>query len=223
MQKPLIGITCGMNEQGRYVLSKEYAAAVRAAGGEAVILPSDCKNFFPEVSGFLFSGGDDVDPLLWGEARLPQLKRLEPERDRYEIFLARRAWQENVPVLGICRGMQILNVALGGTLWQDIASQLPDALPHSPDIPLEKTAHRVFFPEEVYVNSHHHQGIRTLAETLSVKALAPDGLIEAFYAQSKKFFWGVQWHPERLLNADKVGIWLFQCFIQAGYRNFMAK
>ncbi len=223
MKKPLIGITCGLNEQGRYALSPAYVGAVRASGGEAVILPPGDEICLPEVAGLIFSGGDDIDPFLWGEERLPELRRLEPERDRWEVALARLAWQENLPVLGICRGMQIINVALGGTLWQDLLSQLPDALPHSPEHAWEDAVHEVFFPEAVMVNSHHHQGVRELATALSVKALSADGLVEAYFAPEKNFFWGVQWHPERLVNRDQVGMWFFQSLIQAGYRHFMAK
>lgn len=228
--RPCIGITCGVNEQGRYSLPQTYVEAIQQEGGRVILLPPG-EAIWPEVDGLLLPGGDDIQPHWWGEDILPGLDAWEPERDVYEIFLVREAWQRNVPLFGICRGMQVTNVALGGSLWQDIPRQCPNALLHRQEADLAQVSHLVTIQDgggrlscgELWVNSHHHQGIKKLASCLKKGAIAADGLVEAFYAPAKDFFWGVQWHPERLLTEPEAGRQLIHCFVQAGYHHFMAK
>jgi putative glutamine amidotransferase len=192
----------------------DYEEAVRRAGGEVRILnyetdrPADVVG---QVGGILLPGGDDVQPSLYGAEPHPQFEAAEQGRDSYELELARRAADADVPLFAICRGIQVLNVARGGTLVQDIPSELPDAIPHEVrDTPFT-IAHDIWVSEGTMlhdllreridgdacpVNSRHHQAVQKVGDGLVVSATAPDGVIEAVEDPSKRFCVGVQWHPE---------------------------
>ncbi|HET7770297.1 MAG TPA: gamma-glutamyl-gamma-aminobutyrate hydrolase family protein [Chloroflexota bacterium] len=223
---PLIGITGHVTETslGRRVVAagEAYVDAIRAAGGFPVLLTptpalDEIHRALGYVDGVLFTGGKDVDPVHYGETVLNTKVAPEPERDAFELPLARAAVDENRPLLAICRGMQVLNVALGGSLWQDIPEQLAGSLHHYQKAPRDETAHaievtrdtlvgdllaisngKLTTPAPAQANSFHHQAVRDVAGGLVPVAHAPDGLIEAIELPGRDFVVGVQWHPEHL-------------------------
>ena len=214
--KPVIGITPSF-ENKRYQLNADYMDAVLRAGGLPLILPltddpEAVDEALAEVDGLLFSGGADLTPSLYGEETLPVCGETCPMRDKAEMALIRKALQENIPFLAICRGFELMAAALGGTLYQDIASQRPDSVRHPCyDTPAD-LVHRVTLQEntllreiigeaEIGVNSRHHQGAKTLPDKLTVSALAEDGLTEGIELPDHPFAVGVQWHPETLAAA----------------------
>ncbi|WP_234508161.1 MULTISPECIES: gamma-glutamyl-gamma-aminobutyrate hydrolase family protein [Thermus] len=166
------------------------------------------ERILPHLDSLLLPGGGDLDPTHYGEGPHPKLGEVSPERDAHELFLARYAAEKGLPALGICRGIQVMNVALGGTLYQDLEAQGFTEVEHRQKSPPPALAHSVrqvadgplshLFPEEFPVNSYHHQGLKTLGEGLKPLAVAPDGLAEAVVLEGHPLFLGVQWHPELL-------------------------
>lgn len=234
--KPLIGIA-GNREKSKTHLYKiamveMYATAILQAGGIPVILPlglsQDELACLPErLDGIVLAGGADVDPALFHGGEHPAVVKADSDRDVLEIALVKLALQTPLPLLGICRGMQVMNVALNGGLYTHILDQHPHALQHSTpkDLPRDYFAHSVSLEtnSQLYniirqsvipVNSHHHQGVDKAAPGLVVSATASDGLIEAVELPGKAFFLGVQWHPEWLL-AHQHAHALFNAFIEA--------
>jgi putative glutamine amidotransferase len=213
----------------------DYEESVKRAGAEPWVLdlaadrPADV---VARASGILLTGGGDVDPSLYGEAPHQTFSAAEPGRDAYEIELVRRALEADLPVFAICRGVQVLNVARGGTLIQDIASQVPGALTHKregTDQPFT-LAHEVWLDsgslvealmresrddlEACQVNSRHHQAIKAAGEGLVTVATAPDGIIEAVEDRTRRFCLGVQWHPENFYRTGEFRA-LFEGFVRA--------
>ena len=182
------------------------------------------------VDGILLTGGGDVNPHLYGEMPHPTFKGAEEHRDALEIELAVRAIELDVPVLAICRGLQVMNVALGGTLVQDIPSSIPNAIEHVVKHPMDVIAHDVHITPGTRlaellrpsagerptcpVNSRHHQSIKRLASSLLVSATAPDGVIEAIERPASAFCLGVQWHPENFWRTGEFGA-LFAALVRA--------
>ena len=195
---------------------RDYDAAVRRAGAtpKALSLDGAAATALDGVDGLLLTGGDDVDPTLYGEAAHPTYDVSEPGRDAFEIALIRRALAADLPVLAICRGLQVLNVALGGTLIQDIPSEPGALLQHDVEGPPDTLAHTVAVAPGSYlaalagpdgtraVNSRHHQAIRTLGQGLVVTGTSPDGVIEAAEIPGSRFCVGVQWHPENFKTGE---------------------
>ena len=195
---------------------RDYDAAVRRAGAtpKALSLDEATASALDGVDGLLLTGGDDVDPALYGEARHPTCDVSEPGRDAFEIDLVRRALAADLPVLAICRGLQVLNVALGGTLIQDIPSEPEALLQHDAEGPPDTLAHTVAVapgsclaalvgPDGTRaVNSRHHQAIRALGQGLVVTGTSPDGVIEAAEIPASRFCVGVQWHPENFKTGE---------------------
>lgn len=214
--KPLIGITPNwhvMNEQARHWLGVLYAKAVETAGGIPVVLPYLEEDHIGELldglGGLLLSGGGDIDPSFFGEEPLPGLIDVVEARDRFETAAAVQALGRRMPLLGICRGAQVMNVAFGGTLYQDIPAQLPHMGTHSFATPRWQVTHEVRIAEgsqlaacyrgaSASVNSFHHQAIRNPAPGFEAVAWAEDGLIEGIENPSEPMCLGVQWHPECL-------------------------
>ena len=213
-----------------------YEESVRRAGGDPRVLdrttdrPADVAR---QADGLLLGGGGDVLPSLYGEATHPTFSGAEAGRDEYEIALVRLALEANIPVVAICRGVQLLNVALGGTLIQDIASQMPGALRHKLEVPPHEAfelAHEVWIDDDsqlarllaerlrdadgVQVNSRHHQAIKAVGDSLVVTATAPDGVIEAVEDPTRRLFIGVQWHPENFRRTGEFRA-LFEGFVTA--------
>jgi putative glutamine amidotransferase len=236
MPTPTIGITTGrsFDEDGypRLVLWEAYSQAVQAAGGLPFPIPPSLTTYqiealLPALDGVLFSGGGDFDPSCYGSLPHPQVAGVDHDRDRLELELFRQATQREIPVLGICRGLQLFNVALGGTLYEDLPDQFSQAILHdqADDHPRDYPAHpveltvgsrlaEVLYVPNTPVNSLHHQGIRELASSLAASAYSPDNLIEAVEMPGYPFGLAVQWHPECLPDASPMQR-LFRAFLDA--------
>ena len=208
----------------------DYLESVRRAGGEAVVLSNDddAAAALEGVDGLLLTGGLDVDPALYGEAPHPTTN-VAAERDRFEVPLARAAVERNVPLLAICRGVQVLNVAQGGTLVQDIPSAVTTDLNHAVDVPKDHEAHAVAIAPgstlasalggtapaaTCRVNSRHHQAVGKVADGFIVSAVSPDGIVEAIERPASTFCVGVQWHPENFWRTGEFA-GLFEAFVDA--------
>ena len=219
--KPVVGITFSCDDSF-YQARRLYAAAVHVAGGLPLFLPYELGlDSLSLVDGILLSGGDDVNPQYFGQAMHPMTKLAAPERDEYELAIAKAAYEANKPLLAICRGLQVINIALGGDLIQHIEG-------HKPDTARGDIAHDTmlsgFFAEglgvnALPVNSIHHQAIGRLASGLIDCALARDGVIEAAYAPMHPFYVGVQWHPEELRGCV-YNLKLFELFISSMKNKF---
>lgn len=236
--RPLIGISTNFLtvDSGKFLgmeriyVNKDYTDAVEKAGGIPLLLPpSSCRETVVEYlrvcNGFLFSGGGDINPLLYGCEPLPKLEAVHTSLDEAQLLLIREVLRAGKPLLAICRGAQLLNVALGGTLYQDESERSAPSLLHSQQAPRADKFHRIaleadsipgkLFGQELYVNSFHHQSIRETGEGLRVVATAPDGVIEAVEGQNDIFVLGVQWHPEMMLTGSDEMLPLFFAFINA--------
>lgn len=193
-------------------LLEYYLEALSAQGLAHVLLPPQdpeaLERILPHLDGLLLPGGGDVDPARYGEEPHPRLGEVSPERDAHELYLARYAAEKGLPALGVCRGIQVMNVALGGTLYQDLEAQGLQEVQHYQKSPPPALAHGVrlvaasplsqLFPEAFRVNSYHHQGLKALGRGLKPLAVAPDRLVEAVALEGHPLFLGVQWHPELL-------------------------
>jgi putative glutamine amidotransferase len=244
MEAPIIGITGHFTETStgyRVVAAGQaYIDAVRLAGGFPVLLPpvSDeamIRESLDRVDGVLFTGGRDVDPVHYGERILGPSVHVEPERDAFELPLIREAIARDMSVLAICRGCQVLNVALGGTLWQDLPAQRPGGLLHTQKEPRDAVTHPVRVEsgslladlltsplngrtEYVQANSFHHQAARVVPTSLLPVAFASDGTIEAIELGNRSFVLGVQWHPEHLVAEHVAHRRLFEAFVRTAAR-----
>ncbi len=226
----IIGITHGYNncEEKELTISSDYVKAIKKAGGIPVMLPPHIdKNDVPYLinilKGILISGGGDVDPRFFGENPHKGLKRIDPVRDSFEIQLCRKAIKNDVPLLAICRGMQVLNIACGGTIIQNIEGE---TIKHEQESPKWHPSHRIeikdnnllfdiYKKRKIYVNSFHHQAIGNLGKNLEIAALAPDGLIEGIVGNDTTFTVGVQWHPEKMFEKIPQHLKLFNAFINS--------
>ena len=239
-QPPTIGLTtialapAGANRPPRLGQNRTYVQAVVRAGGLPLLIPhmedrTLLRAVFERLDGLLLTGGEDIHPGHFGEAIHERCRSISPERDATELPLARWAVQEGKPLLGICRGIQVLNVALGGSLYQDIGSQCPAAGRHDwyPGFPRTLLAHgvalvdgthlaRLLDATEVEVNSLHHQSVKDLAPGLELAAAAPDGIVEAVEVRDHPFAIAVQWHPEELAGSDLRSQRLFEALVRAG-------
>ena len=229
---PLIGVTplWDVERQSVWMLP-DYLDGIKSAGGIPVVLPiamseADAERIVESFDGFLFTGGQDVSPSLYGTEDATGTIVSSPERDKEETMLLQKALEADKPVLGICRGLQFINVFLGGTLWQDIPSQHPSAIVHRQGKPYGVPTHQVSISGELRsllgkdlldVNTLHHQAVKDLGNGLTPMAVAPDGLIEAVRLQDKRFVWAVQWHPEYLFKTDKDSLAIFSCFVERCY------
>jgi putative glutamine amidotransferase len=237
---PLIGITCGSVRDRDWCPPiqghrQTYIDSVVAAGGVPLLFPlvdntDVVRSLYERLDGVLLAGGHDINPVHYGEAPLPALGTVDDLRDRVELQLARWAVAEGKPVFGICRGMQVLNVALGGTLYQDIRTQYTTTIVHDDSYACEDWTHlahelrlapdsslsRLFGDTTFPINSLHHQSINTLAPRLRAIGWAPDGVIEAIEGDSEQFVIGVQCHPEALQDAaDPRWRTLFKAFVES--------
>ncbi|MFC4076609.1 gamma-glutamyl-gamma-aminobutyrate hydrolase family protein [Salinithrix halophila] len=229
--RPVIGLTLSLQEDKRMTLHRDNSDAIYRAGGLPMLLPATLDegalwDLVTQVDGLLLTGGGDIDPVLFGEEPLPGLGKVEPERDRMEIILVRFMVKASKPILAICRGCQILAVALGGNMYQDLAHQREGLLQHAQLAPRDHPAHGVEVMEGTLlhritgwgtgrVNSFHHQAVRDIPETCRVSAVAPDGVVEAFEGVSTSFLLGLQWHPENTAATDSVSQEIFNAFVRA--------
>jgi len=243
--RPVVGIPTqtlqslgGISESipASWVMSQRYILTLANAGAVPWMIPlvdeDTLRAIYDELDAVFLPGGADIDPSSYGADPHPSCDRTDRDRDRVEMSLARWAQQDEKPVLGVCRGMQLINVAAGGSLYQDIASELPGAIKHD-YFPFGPQSHsRDFLAHEVNVeegtrlaslvgagplrvNSMHHQGIRELGHGLVATAEAPDGLVEALEGSDDGYLVAVQWHPEALADGDARTRRIFADFIEA--------
>ena len=233
--KPVIGISALLYEASRdYRITHSYAEVVTAVGGIPVLLPAalppeDVEALLPGLDGLLIPGGADVDPLLYGEEPRRELGLTRRSNDDFEIHLLRAARAAHLPILCVCRGEQVLNVAFGDTLYQDLPSQVPESFrhqqtptdrndaTHSLDLKPGSLLAEIYGCEQMAVNSFHHQAVRDPAPGFTVSARAKDGVVEAIENQAEGIL-GVQWHPEAMYLAHPEHSLLFRWLVSAASR-----
>lgn len=231
--RPVIGVIPLYDEKKDSLwMLPGYFDGITEAGGMPLMFPLTSNREMLQQAvdmcdGILFTGGHDVAPELFGEAVLdPDLCSYCPERDRMEMEVLEMAMQKDMPILGICRGIQLINAALGGTLYQDLPQQHPSAVTHHQQPPYDRAAHTVRVAEgsplysvvgqtELPVNSCHHQAVRELAPDLRPMATADDGIVEAAFHPDLRFLWAVQWHPEFSHLTDAFSKKIFRAFVEA--------
>ena len=224
-RNPIIGVTPLWDAERKSIwMLPDYLEGIKAAGGIPMILPlemseEDADRIVETCDGFLFTGGQDVGTC--------------PERDTLETLLLSKALQADKAILGICRGLQFINVFLGGTLWQDLPSQHPSEIVHRQGKPYGVPTHKVMLNGDlrtllgkdiIEVNTLHHQAAKDLGSDLTPMAIAPDGIIEAFQMVGKRFVWAVQWHPEYMFKTDPDSMSIFSYFVKhcLGSVNFVS-
>jgi putative glutamine amidotransferase len=241
MPRPIIGITCSRSVDGRWsdysrghfmeFAFDAYSQAVLNCGGAPLLVPimqnpGSLAAICGRIDGLILTGGPDVNPRFYKEEPHQGLSDVDEAQDQMEMELTRQALAADVPVLGICRGLQVLNVAMGGTLYQDIALQVPKACNHAPRADRSTVSHKVRIEprtrlygmlkrRSLWVNSKHHQAVKQPAHGLSISATATDGLIEAVEASDRTFAIAVQWHPEGLWQKDISARKLFKALVAA--------
>lgn len=233
IMKPLIGVTPLYDDKKESIwMIPGYMDLIRLAGGIPVILPlcsgtCDIDQLDQEIDGYLFTGGHDINPALYGVRRSSRCGPSCDARDHLETLLFRKAYQEDKPVFGICRGIQLINVLSGGTLYQDLPGEYPRRqLTHSMKPPYDRAAHPVFLMkntplydllqcESIPVNSYHHQAIRSLGFGIKPMAVTEDGLVEGIYIPDKTYIQAVQWHPEFSYQKDEKQIEILRTFTEA--------
>ncbi len=237
--KPIIGISAGKSLNNQQIsqinLNENYIFAIQAAEGIPLIIPTgisqlEIEQIVHDFDAILLSGGGDIETSIYNGKPNSRVSNVDPARDNLELLLARSAYNLQKPLLGICRGCQVMNVAFGGSLYSDIPSQYETSIRHdcypgiardyeAHSIEIEKSAklQNIFSGNKLNVNSLHHQGINLLGENLSAAAHSPDGMIEAIEATNHPFFIGVQWHPEWMLTSPPMQN-LFLEFIRATLR-----
>ncbi len=228
--KPVIGITAAFDfDKSVSNLRDDYYEAIIQCGAVPVIIPvTENKSVWVEYldlcDGLVLSGGPDVDAEYFGQSNMPYAKEISPIRDSMELYLAQQAIAADLPVLGICRGIQVINIAAGGSIFQDIYTEnnsCKTLIQHSQKAPRWFQIHRVdiiepsclfvvFGRDTIRVNSFHHQAVSDVAPGFVVNAYSEDGIIEAISCESKKFILGVQWHPENLWRRDRAHLKLFE-------------
>lgn len=228
-KKPVIGVSSFV-ESGSVRAGTTYINSVRRAGGLPVVIPltkseEEIDAYLNQIDGIVLIGGEDISPLYFGAEPSPYLGEVVPDRDEYEIILIRKAVAKGIPLLGICRGVQVLNVAMGGTLIQDIPSEIENPIQHRQNGPRNYGSHTIKIEKgslmaqllgenDIAVNSFHHQAVKDVAPGYKVTATAKDGIIEAIESQDGKSF-GVQFHPEGFVSAgDKTFLPIFQHLVQ---------
>jgi putative glutamine amidotransferase len=234
-RKPIIGITMRLElETDRFYLGRDYSEALEALGAipyHISLIPNEgyLTEVIDNVDGILLPGSDtDVDPLIFGEEPRPNLKKIIPEKENTDLMILSKAEKLNKSVLGICFGMQVLNVSRGGTLYQDIETDIENCVKHEQGKPLARNSHRIEFEDEslisrlitnkndVRVNSHHHQAVGKIGKNLKSTAWAKDGVIECLEdTREDRFVLGVQWHPELSWKTDSLSRNIFTEFIAA--------
>ncbi len=231
---PVIGLTLDSEEPGGYsalpwyAIRENYCTAVTRAGGLPVLLPHDVEqvqHYLDGLDGLIVTGGDfDVDPALFGAAARHDTVTTKDRRTAFELAATRAALDRDLPLLGICGGQQLLNVALGGSLIQHIPDEVDGALAHEQPGPRDRPGHgvavtpgtllhRICTAEMLEVNSAHHQAVKAVGPEITINAAAPDGVIEGIEVAAQRFCLGVQWHPEYAVSAGDEAI--FKAFVEA--------
>lgn len=242
---PLIGVSGSIDaKETEHFLLRNYFTVLISAGAIPVMLSPDMDedqmdHCLSRLDGLFLAGGNDLAPELFGAQPVEALGEVNPLRDRLEMQLIPKAFSIGMPVVGVCRGMQSMNVAMGGTLWQDLPSQYrtPQGQPpiahrqtrpgqyssHSINIRKDSMLFSLLASEEIQVNSFHHQAVRDLAPALLASAFSPDGVIEAIEHADHPFFLGVQWHPERYDSRAPHAASLFRGFVSAAEKYIREK
>ncbi|MFZ3122085.1 MAG: gamma-glutamyl-gamma-aminobutyrate hydrolase family protein [Thermodesulfovibrionales bacterium] len=217
--RPIIGITADI-EGNRLKLNRDYAAAVENAGACPVLLaPSrNVADIALKIDGILISGGSDLHPSYYTEDVNYEIKIVERDRSGFEFAIIHEIIKLKKPVLGICYGMQLINVAFGGSLYQDIKQQVPAAIGHREGWHTIKIDdNKLIDRGEFKVNSSHHQAVKVIGQRLNAIAFSADGIVEAVYSEDYPFLLGVQWHPERM--KDSLSEKIFRSFVEAAVEN----
>ena len=231
MTRPIIGITVDIENDGFLSSPHSYFSSVEKSGGLPLIIPflendDTIDRLVALCDGFLFSGGNDIAPERYGENKIEQCGEIAPLRDELEFKLLDKLLKTEKPILAVCRGAQLINVAFGGTLIQDIPTESPSSVSHRQTEPKFSHSHSVNVKEgtplfdlvkktRIPANSFHHQAIKTLADGLQVMATADDGVIEAVWHTEKRYIRAYQWHPERLFDIDQNSVAIFEDFIKS--------
>lgn len=234
LRKPVIGIGSDIQhtpgKRDRAFAYATYVESLRRAGAVAVVIPPQPENaadVLDSVDAILLAGGDDCDPAVYGEEPHPSLEPMDPRRQSNELELARLARERGVPTLGICLGLQMMNIAAGGSLVQDIDSQIETEIRHASE-PENRVRHDVIIEQgtrlstilpaaELNVNSSHHQAVGRIGSGLRITAHAPDGIVEGLEDEKHPFYLGVQWHPEDMDGEESASA-IFQAFVEAAQR-----
>ena len=239
MKKPVIGISTSVlvdQESGfpgyeRIYVNKDYVSSVIAAGGVPIMIPMDAseenlRQTLELVDGVIFSGGHDIAPIRYQEEPHQQLQEICPERDAFDFLLYRLTKERKLPILGICRGYQLMNVSEGGKLYQDLSLKETESFKHSqghgPSIPTHTVSigagsrlHEILGKEEIRVNSFHHQAVKSVSEKVAISGKALDEVIEAIEVKNYPFAVGVQFHPEMLQEKEEDMRKIFSALVSA--------
>lgn len=229
--QPIIGMFTEINNEKDTRIQYQYAKILEDGGGLPILFPytekeATLEKFIAFCDGFVFTGGADVNPNRYGEEKKPTCGEIQYYRDEVEFAAFKKVIQTAKPILAICRGMQLVNVALGGTLFQDLDSERPSDMLHRDKAQKYELSHDVQILENtplstlikaprMQANSFHHQAVKRLAQGLEIMAVADDGVIEAVYAPDRTFLRAYQWHPERLAEKDKQNALIFEEFVEA--------
>jgi putative glutamine amidotransferase len=239
---PIIGVPCRPDVSGLYpsrpinAQNQTYINAIIQAGGIPILIPVEItgkllETVLHQVNGLVFSGGGDIDPIYYNESPMTDnLSDIQKDRDELEFQLIRLAIESHKPFFAICRGIQVMNVAIGGNLWQDLASQCPQAMRHdyyyqdeqlprnyiAHEVKLEKSSllSKILETDRLSVNSLHHQAAKEIAPSLRAAGYADDGIVEVLEAPNHPFGLGVQWHPEELVAEQETARKIFAAFIE---------
>ena len=232
--KTIIGVTVGRSTSDGYsyeTINEYNLKAFMLSGAIPLMLPNTLEEelmdeYLEIIDGLCFSGGDDICPLMYGEDPIKEVKKIDHLRDEFEVKLFQKAAAKNMPVLGICRGCQIINVSSGGSLYQDINVQKDGTNGHMPkfasagyahhkvEIMKDSALYKILQTEEIPVNSYHHQAVKNIAQGYKVSALSKDGTIEAIESLNHSFILGVQWHPELLYKKYPVFLKIFEALVK---------
>ena len=230
-QKPVIGITARVEKDQTYTLDPVYGQAILQSGGLPLIVPivdeEDIPLLCERLDGLIVTGGGDINPLLYGEEPHPSLGAVYPGSDLYEKELILEFLKLDKPFMGMCRGMQMLNVALGGTNYQDLEAEFEGKLyqhlqlamrthrTHTVELEEDSQLFEIMGEKKFHVNSFHHQGVNKVSDKLKVAGRAADGLVEALESEDYQFVLGIQWHPEEFaLQGDQASINIFKRFVK---------
>lgn len=231
--KPVIGLTSQYEHLiGRKMIkmNNTYVNAVESSGGVPIVLPiikglGDIERYLDLVDGLILTGGGDVSPIFFGEEPLKEVDSICLSRDNMEIELFKKAYERNIPILGICRGLQVINIALGGTLYQDINVQVPNVIGHMCSYNIHQGYHTtnlledsilnsIFKTDKLIVNSQHHQSIKDLGKDLKISSTTIDGIVESIESTNEKWLLGTQFHPEVMIESDDKFMEIFKLFIE---------
>ena len=246
MMLPIIGITCGRLQGLSWApnlltslanaVHEEYANAVFESGGVPILIPVDqnaetVSALMERIDGLLLTGGADIHPCRYNEEPHKNIGSIDNKRDEMEFLALKSAWERNIPVFGVCRGHQFINVFFKGSLYQDIPAQMEGAFCHSQvsekninthTVSIENGSllHRILKKDRLLVNSKHHQSVKTVGVGIKVIAKTDDGIVESIERPSRPFFMSVQWHPECTFKTDPDSRKIFSAFIQAANGNY---